>query len=127
MKNYPADWEELRRTVVDRHLNRCVNCRRVTGELQVHHIVPVSQGGSHQTSNLVPLCPQCHKAAHRMDMGPRVRWYTNGELSTDEFGKHLNLWKQMRQRFGAPRYDPDDDAIYVPLGDVDEIADRMRA
>lgn len=125
-KRYPANWDELRREVLDRHLNRCVNCHRPDSSLQIHHIVPVENGGSHQPSNLVPLCDQCHEAAHGMAMAPRIRWYTNGELSSDEFGEHLSLWKQMRDHLGFPRYDPEDDAVYVPLADVDEITTQLR-
>jgi hypothetical protein len=124
-KNYPSNWEELRQQVLDQHLNRCVNCQRPDSPLQIHHIVPVSYGGSHQIPNLVPLCDQCHDAAHELTMAPRIRWYTNGELSSDEFGEHMNLWKRMRDQLGFPRYDADDSAVYVPLADVEEITKEL--
>lgn len=124
-RNYPADWDDRRGRVLEQHLNRCVNCHRMDSSLHVHHIVPVGQGGSHRVSNLVPLCPKCHKAAHGDVMAPRIRWYTNGELSSDEFGEHLSLWKRMREQLGVPRYDPSDDAVYVPLADADQIIERM--
>jgi hypothetical protein len=126
-ENYPADWDDRRQQVLDQHMNRCVNCRRADSSLQIHHVVPVQQGGSHQVSNLVPLCSACHEAAHGKRMAPRVRWYTNGELSSAEFGEHVSLWKRMRDRLGVPRYDPDDQAVYVPLADVDEIVERLHA
>lgn len=124
-ENYPSDWDKLRRDVLERHLNRCVNCQRADGPLEIHHIVPVSQGGSHQVPNLVPLCEDCHEAAHSRKMAPRIRWYTNGQLSPDEFGEHLSLWKRMRKQLGVPRYDAEDDAVYVPIADADDIIDRM--
>lgn len=34
------------------------------GELQVHHIVPVCDGGGDEPSNLVTLCRACHKKRH---------------------------------------------------------------
>ena len=34
------------------------------GELEVHHIVPVFQGGGHHQENLVTLCKQCHRDRH---------------------------------------------------------------
>lgn len=125
-KNYPGDWSDRREKVLERSGHVCNNCNRDDPPLEVHHIVPISQGGSHQLSNLVALCPRCHKAAHGDEMAPRIRWYTNGNLSTDEFGKHLNLWKRMRDELGVPRYDPDEDAVYVPVADSDEIVARMR-
>ena len=35
------------------------------GELEVHHIIPVSDGGSDHPSNLVTLCKKCHIERHR--------------------------------------------------------------
>lgn len=37
-------------------------------ELQAHHRLPISQGGSHQLNNLVTLCPDCHNAQHSHDL-----------------------------------------------------------
>ena len=34
-------------------------------EKHVHHIVPVSSGGSHRLENLEYLCVNCHSQAHR--------------------------------------------------------------
>lgn len=34
------------------------------GELDIHHILPVSQGGSDAPGNLVTLCKACHLARH---------------------------------------------------------------
>ena len=38
-----------------------------TNELQVHHIVPVSDGGDDELSNLVLLCHNCHTSLHKDD------------------------------------------------------------
>jgi 5-methylcytosine-specific restriction endonuclease McrA len=38
-----------------------------TNELQVHHIVPVSDGGNDELSNLVLLCHSCHTSLHKDD------------------------------------------------------------
>ena len=34
------------------------------GQLNVHHVVPVSEGGGDEPENLVTLCVKCHKAVH---------------------------------------------------------------
>lgn len=34
------------------------------GKLNVHHIVPVSEGGGDEPTNLVTLCIDCHKKRH---------------------------------------------------------------
>lgn len=35
------------------------------GRIDVHHIVPISEGGGDEPSNLVTLCAECHKERHR--------------------------------------------------------------
>lgn len=122
--NYPSEWNELRDRVLEQHMHRCVNCHRIK-RLEIHHIVPVAQAGSHRASNLVPLCPQCHEAAHGNQMGPRIKWFTNGKLSATEFQQHKLLWKRLRSQFGAPRYEPEQSCVYVPLADVDRIIEKI--
>lgn len=34
------------------------------GLLELHHIIPVSQGGMDNPENLITLCRDCHKAVH---------------------------------------------------------------
>ena len=34
------------------------------GQLDIHHILPVSQGGGDEPSNLITLCRECHKKRH---------------------------------------------------------------
>lgn len=123
--NYPGDWDDRRAEVLSQQLNRCANCRRSDVGLEVHHIVPVGQAGSHRLSNLVGLCCPCHRAAHEKRMAPRVQWYTNGELSEDEFVGHKRLWKRMRDRLGVPRFDPDAKCVYIPLADAEGLIERL--
>jgi 5-methylcytosine-specific restriction endonuclease McrA len=56
----------VRRFVVrrDRGACRVPGCRS-TANLELHHIVPRSRGGSHEASNLIQLCDGCHTAHHR--------------------------------------------------------------
>ncbi|MRT40084.1 HNH endonuclease [Enterobacteriaceae bacterium RIT702] len=35
--------------------------------LEVHHVIPLSEGGSDVTENCVALCPNCHRAMHFAD------------------------------------------------------------
>jgi len=60
-------------------------------------------------------------------MAPRVRWFTNGSLTGDEFQAHKEFWKELRDRFGAPRFDPDEKCVYVPVADKDRILDQIPA
>jgi 5-methylcytosine-specific restriction endonuclease McrA len=53
-----------RRRVRERDGNRCVRCGS-TRNFRVHHLLPVSRGGSNHEENLVTVCDDCHLAIHR--------------------------------------------------------------
>ena len=66
-REYPSDWDSRRKRVRERDNHTCQNCGRKGGSsgsvnLEVHHIVPVRNGGSHRTGNLRTLCKGCHDA-----------------------------------------------------------------
>ena len=46
-------------------LNSCENCKWREGPRDVHHIIPVCKGGKNELLNLIVLCPNCHRLAHR--------------------------------------------------------------
>lgn len=59
--------------VLSRSEGKCEKCkkpapfnRRSGGSpyLEVHHIIPLSDGGDDSVANAVALCPNCHRAAH---------------------------------------------------------------
>lgn len=57
-------WQVLRRYVLWRDRSRCQVCRRKQRVLDVHHVRPVSKGGSWYTSNLVAVDRACHARTH---------------------------------------------------------------
>jgi len=73
--NYPSDWDSRRKKVYKRDTYKCQNCGKDAGqnknvEIHAHHIVPISSGGSHKTTNLITLCSDCHAAIHGCRMAP---------------------------------------------------------
>jgi len=62
---YPSDWRQRRQRVLKRDHYRCRNCRRYRCDLEVHHVVPKANGGSHREHNLVTLCDRCHSDVPR--------------------------------------------------------------
>lgn len=58
----PAD---LRRQVLVEAGHRCAipTCRHI--EVEIHHIVPWAKYRKHSYDNLIALCPNCHRRAHR--------------------------------------------------------------
>lgn len=54
---------KFRETFKENLGNACVNCGS-TGDIEYHHIVPLSFCGTNALSNIVPLCYTCHKVVH---------------------------------------------------------------
>ena len=65
--------ESMRETVKERDDYNCVRCAE-GAELEVHHIVPIAQGGVTNLSNLATLCENCHEAAHGGSYGSTVTY-----------------------------------------------------
>ena len=61
-----SDWANIREAILRRDKYTCVECRKPypPAELDVHHLLPRSAGGTDEPSNLVTLCDGCHAAHH---------------------------------------------------------------
>ena len=67
MRDYPDDWQQLRRAVLDRDDQTCQGCgAHVSDDVEhhVHHIVPLGCGGTNTLRNLITLCEECHGRIH---------------------------------------------------------------
>jgi len=64
--DYPPDWEERRRIVLNRDGERCNKCSKYlwNHDFDIHHKIPLSKGGSNKTDNLILLCKRCHSKEH---------------------------------------------------------------
>lgn len=51
--------------VLCRDKHTCQLCDAAKGNLQVHHVIWESEGGSDTPENLITLCEKCHKRVHR--------------------------------------------------------------
>lgn len=64
-RGYGTAWERLRLQVLERDSHLCLECLRAgifNHGRNVDHIVPKSQGGGDELSNLQTLCDTCHTA-----------------------------------------------------------------
>ncbi len=59
-----SEWKERRQEILKRDDFECQVCGDDSDGLHVHHITPVSEGGSDDHENLKTLCPSCHMKAH---------------------------------------------------------------
>lgn len=64
-----SDWSSRRKKVLQRDGYKCRNCGTKRSEqkgitLEVHHVVPLKNGGSNRMDNLWTCCSECHNAIH---------------------------------------------------------------
>lgn len=77
--------------VVNRLLIKCSRscciCHRFVGtKIEIHHIIPVSEGGDDSEENAIPLCFDCHADVHTSG-SPKGRSYSAKELQ-----EHKRNW-----------------------------------
>ena len=60
-----------RKAVLERDEHQCCKCSRCDG-LEVHHIKPVSEGGTNDLGNLITLCGACHTEWHSVEKASKI-------------------------------------------------------
>ena len=63
--NRPAIPAEVKRKVLLEAGHRCVIPHCGSAEIDVHHIIPWETCQDHSPDNLIALCPNCHRRAHK--------------------------------------------------------------
>ncbi len=74
-KRYNGKWRSIRKRYISSH-PLCEKCRedgRLTPAEEVHHIIPLSQGGTHSEDNLMSLCKSCHSKITAKETNLRKR------------------------------------------------------
>jgi 5-methylcytosine-specific restriction endonuclease McrA len=68
---YPNNWKEVASRIRRLDGFQCIACAAQNQTIDVHHIVYVSNFGTHQQSNLISLCRECHETEHKrsFDLG----------------------------------------------------------
>ena len=63
-KRYGASWRRIRSLYVSARplCEECLKHGRYVPVEEVHHIVPLSNGGTNDPENLMSLCKSCHSA-----------------------------------------------------------------
>jgi len=66
-RRYGYKWKKIRDRYVKKHplCEECLRHGRYVKAEQVHHIVPLSEGGSSEEYNLMSLCRSCHEKVHQ--------------------------------------------------------------
>ena len=65
-RRYGRAWKRIRDTYVASHplCERCKQQGKLVPTQEVHHILPLSEGGTHARDNLIALCQSCHSTIH---------------------------------------------------------------
>lgn len=71
-KKYGRAWQRIRARYATAHplCEQCLKEGRITPVEEVHHVLPVSKGGTHAEDNLMSLCRSCHNKIHH-ELGDR--------------------------------------------------------
>ncbi len=110
----------------DRH---CCLCKKICGvNIEIHHLIPVNEGGSDNIENAMPLCFDCHSEVERYNTKhPKGNKYSVEELKArrdqvyEDFTRHLvpPVVAQITQRLpgGEERKFPDVGFVLTHAGD----------
>lgn len=101
---------ELRKEILRRDnytCNMCANFHFEDGysSMQVHHIIPVSEGRNDEHSNLITLCHPCHKKVHSDGWENYVKVFRQSveglvkEKETGTSGRSSNFYQGMGRQF----------------------------
>lgn len=85
-RRYGRQWRKIRARYVAEHplCEQCHKDDRLTPTQEVHHILPLSKGGTHDFSNLMALCKPCHSRISALD-GDRWRKGRSAKRDVYEF------------------------------------------
>lgn len=65
-RKYGRAWKRIRDKYVSQHpfCEKCLEKGVLVPVDEVHHILPLSEGGTHDKENLIALCKSCHAKIH---------------------------------------------------------------
>ena len=65
-KRYGRAWKRIRDKYAAEHpfCERCFGRGVIVPTEEIHHMLPLSEGGTHDRENLIALCKSCHSQIH---------------------------------------------------------------
>ena len=78
----------VKQAVLSRDKYTCQICKEKQKKLEVHHILPKSQGGSNRMDNLVTLCNECHHKVHNGELE------FNRKIPKFNHASHMNIMRK---------------------------------
>ena len=85
-KRYGREWRKVRARYVAEHplCEQCQKDGQLTPTQEVHHILPLSKGGTREFDNLMALCKPCHSRISALDGD---RWRTSRSTKRDDLNR----------------------------------------
>lgn len=80
---YEKTWHDYRELTFEKYGHCCAKCGSKE-ELQIHHIIPISKGGTNDLTNLIPLCKKCHEKIHKF------KFQENNKQVPINYGKKIS-------------------------------------
>lgn len=108
----PEDWTDI----LNRHGNRCAYCNTKKQKMTMDHVLPLSRGGRHCVSNVVPACGQCNKVKADMTV---MEWKRKNMYDLRPWTMTTNGIKMKRNKSGKLNKTP----IFEQM--MSEMSDRV--
>ena len=89
--------ENIRKAVILRDGNKCMECGKFDTKLEVHHIKPKRLYGSNTLDNLITLCGKCHKETVNKEELYMEHFFEMINTSNDKYlnyASHVMIGKQ---------------------------------
>ena len=93
-----AGWIQARNRALRRDGHRCTFCGS-TEDLEVHHVIPVAEGGDYlDVANLVTTCRACHPRARAVPVSDNAQRRREHESLVDARLREQSQQRQREQR-----------------------------
>lgn len=76
-------WWAIKQEVYKKYGHKCSKCGSCNN-IDVHHKIPLSKGGTNNIQNLIPLCHECHEKIHGYKFG------NEKQASMENYGENIS-------------------------------------
>lgn len=94
-KKSPVSIYDLSSRTIQKLLKRanveCSMCGWNKTTLDIHHIIPKAKGGSNEHTNLIALCPNCHRLAHEKQYSTEQLFLKTLDITFPNWKNYYNV------------------------------------
>jgi hypothetical protein len=86
--NLRNEISKCKNNIIDYYDGKCQICEfNLKPLLEIHHILPISQGGTNSLDNLTCLCPTCHTVMHKF-----ISYFYNNNITNSKDINDIEIW-----------------------------------